>query len=135
MVYEWMIKNYPNDLQWRRVRVGPLPGKEPDKLYGVLRRWVDGLIVTKTKVIIVEAKVKPDPGAISQLEVYRLLFPETPEFSSLKKRKIELVFLTSSKDPILYKLAKQKKIRYVVYCPKWLKEYLEEKAKRYIEKK
>jgi len=117
LLYEWMVENYPDKPQWRRVRLGPYPKGHEEPIYGIVRRWIDG---------VVEAKIRPDPGALSQLELYAKLFPKTPEFSMFKDKPLELVFLTTKTDPEVEALAKEKGIRYVVYRPKWVEEYIRE---------
>jgi len=131
LVYEYLITKYPNKLQWRRVRVGPLLKNE--KLYGVLRRWVDAIVYDHEEdlIIIIEAKMKPEPGALSQLELYRKLFPQTPEFELYKDKPIKLVFLTTMLDKELKALAKEKGIDYVVFKPKWVEEYFKELMEKY----
>lgn len=130
LLYEWCIKNYPKALQWRRVRVGPIPKSPEEKLYGVLRRWVDAVIFTGKKVILVEAKIRPHPDAIGQLLLYNELFPKTPEFSQLKDYPRELVFLTTKEDNAVRNLCRQHNIKFVVYRPKWIEEYWKELMKK-----
>ena len=123
LVYEWVKKFYPNSLQWRRVRLGPLPLQKDSAMYGILRRWADLIFKDKGIIYIVEAKMKPEPGAIGQLKLYNELFPKTPEFSEFKDLPRKLIFLTTVKDLELKKITIRDDIEYVVYQPDWVKEY------------
>jgi len=123
LVYEWVGKEYPKALQWRRVRLGPrLKGKE-GAMYGVIRRWADLVFKDDNTIYIVEAKIRPDVGALAQLELYCQLFPKTPEFSEFALLPIKLIFLTSIDDKEARRLAKDKGIDFVVYSPQWVKDY------------
>jgi len=128
LLYEWMVKTFPNCLQWRHVRMGPIPKNEA--LYGILRRWIDGVVYDKKTdtVYLIEAKIRPEPGAISQLLLYKQLFPKTPEFEALKDKPIKLVFLTSFMDKEVKALCDQYGIEFVVYSPDWVKEYWQQKV-------
>lgn len=126
-MYEWVKKFHPTALQWRRPRIGPIPRPEEAKWYKMVRRYPDIVFYEKGIVYIVEAKVRADPAAIAQLELYIKLFPDTPEFVEFKDKPIKLIFLTSCDDLYLRKLCKEKNIEYVFYQPEWIKLYLREK--------
>ena len=126
LVYEWTVANYRTAFSWRKKHLGPLPDVKKPSYYSMLRRWADLVVDLPDKVIIVEAKMRPDPGAISQLELYKKLLPLTPELTPCHGKPIELVFLTTMRDEMVEDLCKEKGIRYVVYQPKWVKEYWEE---------
>jgi len=127
LVWEYMIKYHPRALQWRRVRLGPYPEQEKSKLYSVLRRWADCVFVENKTVYILEAKMRAEPGAIGQLELYKKLFPDTPEFYQFRKYPIKLIFLTTIRDKVVEKLCKEKGIQYIVYSPAWVKEWWKKK--------
>lgn len=129
LINEYIQENYPNCLQWRRVRLGPLPGTPPSKLYQGLRRWADRIIFTGKEVIILEGKMSPRAEGVTELEIYRKLFPETPEFSSLAKYPVRCVFLTTKHDETIETICKEHGIEYVVFAPEWTKKYWELKAR------
>ena len=124
LLNEFLEKYFPTAMTWKRVRLGPSPKPEEHKWYQVIRRWADAVVYDGKKVTIIEAKVKAEVGAIAQLELYKQLFPKTPEFSLLKKKPVELPLVVGWHDPEVENLCKQKNIKYVVFQPKWLKEYL-----------
>lgn len=124
MVYEWTIKNHPFALQWRRVRLGPLPPKKQPQYYTQLRRFVDLIFYESGVVHLVEAKVRPDPGGISQLELYGEIFPNTPEFSMYKDQPVKLIYLTTIHDKVVESMCAKRNIQYIIFCPDWMKEYL-----------
>jgi len=124
MIYRWVNENFPNALRWFRVRVGAIPdGPHPD-LYAACRRWADAVIFDKDTVYIVEAKVRPDAGAVSQLELYMMLFKETPEFQYLWNKKVKGIYLCGKDDENIKRLCQKRNIKFVVYCPDWLNDYL-----------
>ena len=130
MVNEWIQKSHPFSLQWRRVRLGPLPDARKPSYYTQLRRFVDLVFVENGIVYLVEAKVRPDPGGISQLELYNELFPQTPEFSHYHQNERKMIFLTSMVDEVVKKLCRDREIEYITFCPSWLQEYINKRIYR-----
>jgi len=129
-VNEFLAKEFPTAMTWKRVRLGPARFTEEEKLYQVLRRWADAVVYDGTTVYIIEAKIRPDVRAISQLELYGKLFPKTPEFEMIKDRPVKLVFLTSIMDKEVKALCEEKGIEYKVFSPRWIKEYWKEMLRR-----
>ncbi|RLE76534.1 MAG: hypothetical protein DRJ44_03865 [Thermoprotei archaeon] len=123
LLKEFLQKYFPDWLTWKRVRLGPVPKPEEYKWYQVVRRWADAVVYNGEKVIIIEAKIRAEPGAISQLLLYDKLFPKTPEFRLLKDKPRELLLLVGFPDPEVDELAKEHGIKVAVFCPKWLKEW------------
>ena len=78
LVYEWVKMNFPNALQWRRVRMGAMPEGVTNAAFGVLRRFADLVVFDGKTVHIIEAKMTPQADALGQLELYAMLWPETP---------------------------------------------------------
>jgi hypothetical protein len=118
LVNDWLWTFHPTSLQWRRVRLGIVPDKEYAKMYMVILRWADAIFIEDGKVHIVEAKLRPDAGAIGQLEHYKDLFTRTPEFQQYWNYPIELILLTPYLDLELVALCSKKGIRYEHYVPK-----------------
>lgn len=132
MLVEWLEKTYPGARYYTRVRLGRppaaliLPGMTEEELamVGIWRRWADGVVVLKDRLVLIEAAIRPDPGDISKIELYTYLLPHTPEFSEYAHLPIEKVLLYALEDPVLVKLARDKGIRTVYYSPPWLPEYM-----------
>jgi hypothetical protein len=120
LMNEWLALYHPNALQWRRVRLGPLPLVDQQNLYKVTNRWVDAVFFEHNTVFLVEAKLKPNAGAIGQLELYSRLIRETPEFSDYRDKKIKMILLTTFDDKPVKDLCIDKNIDYIVYSPEWL---------------
>ena len=98
MVNAFLWIKYKTDPQWKRVRLGVLPTKFLARAYKVILRWADAIVLHDGRVKIIEAKLRPDPTAIGQLEFYKKLFRVTPEFSAYKNWPIDLVMLTARSD-------------------------------------
>lgn len=124
LVNEWLWKTYPTKPQWKRVRLGQTPNKEEAKYYKVLLRWADAIVINGTEVIIIEGKIRPEFGAIGQLEAYRELFKVTPEFMEYWHNTIKLVLLCAWEDENVKTECERKGIEYVFYQPEWIKTYL-----------
>jgi len=128
LVWEWVKKNFPDRPQWFRQRVGKAVFVGDEKLYQVLRRWADAIILDDKEIVIVEGKLRPKPEAIAELLLYKSLFPETPEFKVYKDLPIRMIMLTTMLDKAVKALAKQHKIEYVIYAPAWVKVIMRERA-------
>lgn len=133
MLAEWLAKTQRGKRWMTRVRLGsptpsvPRPDMSPEEraMIGAWRRWADALILEDDKVTIVEAAIRPGPGKIGQLELYKLLLPQTPELRAWWGAKIELLLLYAIEDPATVHLARAKGIRCIEYKPLWLPEYLD----------
>jgi len=132
MVTEWLMKTHPGDRWQTRVRLGspsptspnPEMSVEEKAMVGMWRRWADAVIFLADKLILVEAAIRPDPGKISQLELYEMLVPHTPELEPWKGLPIEKVLLYAIEDPATVHLARNKGVRAVEYKPDWLNDYM-----------
>ena len=112
-VDRWLAKFHPDALQWTRIRLGPVGDTTEARALGVTRRWADAIFIKDGVVNIVEAKLKSEAGAVAQLELYKKLFPETPEFSQFHSLPVNMIFLAPSVDPVLAELASEKGIEVV----------------------
>ena len=133
MLSEWLVKTQKGKRWMTRVRLGspraeiprPEMSIEERSMVGVWRRWADAIILEKDSVTIVEAAIRPQPGKISQLELYAMLFPQTPELAPWHGLPLTLLLLYSIEDPATILLARQKGILCVEYKPNWLPAYME----------
>jgi len=132
MLTEWLTKTQKGKRWLTRVRLGspkpeiprPEMSVEERAMIGSWRRWADALILEKDKVTIIEAAIRPDPGKISQLELYAKLFPHTPEYQAWRGVPIDLILLYAIEDPATNLLAREKGILAIEYKPAWLPAYL-----------
>lgn len=133
MLAEWVAKTQAGSRVLQRVRLGsPTPSvsrpemsPEEQAMVGAWRRWADAVILTDKDVTIVEAAIRPDPGKISQLELYAMLFPHTPELEAWHGLPLHLVLLYAIEDPATILLARNKGILCIEYKPLWLPAYME----------
>jgi len=124
LLNEWLREKHLTSLQWKRVRVGPIPNPEIGRASVVLMRWADAIFIEDGFVNIVEAKIRPNAEAIGQLEYYKKKFPETPEFTVYKDWPIKMIFLTTMLDAGIAEHCWEKGIKYRIYAPKWALEEL-----------
>lgn len=122
----WLWAKHRTDLQWRRVRLGVLPTKALARMYMVLLRWADAIVIYDNLVNIVEAKLRPSPGAIGQLELYKKLFYQTPEFTAYRNWKVRLVLLTTLLDVAIAELCSEKGIVYEIWTEEDIKRVQKE---------
>ncbi len=134
LLSEWLAIHYPHDLVMTRVRLGTIQGTNGEasldtpegRAFATWRRWADAVVVTDRELLVVEAKIKPDVGVVSQLKMYLRLVKVTPELDPYRDRPIVGVLLTAVDDPSLGSLATEEGYRYVVYRPAWVNDYLSE---------
>lgn len=131
MLSEYLAAHYPNDQVRMRVRMGtvqlPTTGglseRDARAVNHVFLRWADAVVVTPTELIVIEAKMRADPSAISQLELYRELVPKTQELLPFLGRRIVAELVVSIEDPAVTAMASRRSIRVRVYKPAWLGEW------------
>lgn len=129
LVNEYLLNFHPTALQWKRVRLGPVADPVEARMYSVIQRWADCIYLEDDVVTILEAKIRPDAGAIGQLEHYDDLFVQTPEFQQYWDKKVRLQLLTAWEDVTIKSLCDDKGIIYTFYQPAWVKEYLWQRQK------
>jgi len=115
MLNAWLWDKHRTDVQWRRVRLGVLPTKELARMYMTILRWVDAIYLKDGVVYIVEAKLRAEPGALGQLDLYEKLFKQTPEFEAYALWPIQKVLLTAVVDLNMAELASEKDVEYELY--------------------
>ena len=123
LVYEYIRARYPNVPSWIRKEVGSVPEGEHSAMYARTRRWVDAIIRPPGKIILIEAKMKPDPKALAQLDMYDSLFSETPEFTNYWNDPRELQLVTAMDDSAVKALAPSYNIKHVVFKPSNFEEW------------
>ncbi len=133
-VSEYVAQTFPKDISIIRARLGA-PSESlvdrfglamADKMIRPFKRWADALVITKDKVIIIEGKLRGTIGAISQLEFYGHLFPETPEYAQYANRPIELRIVAPWVDPDAENFARSKGIVIAYFNPPWIQAYVDE---------
>ncbi len=132
LIAEWAIRTFPNGHVRFRVDLGNLKpalattGLSPNELraLGRSRRWVDAMIVEPEVVHLAEAKIRLSPGALEQLELYRRLFPMTPELEHLRDRRLELHLVFAVEDPVLTAIARERGVKVHTFHPPWVDDYL-----------
>lgn len=134
MLAEWLAETYPRAEYMTRVRLGRIePRVDSGQLtdaeirqIGVHRRWADAVVLLQDRVLLIEAKIRPQPGVISQLELYARLLPHTPELADHIHKPLEIVLLYAVEDELITLMAREKGFRCVYYRPAWVDAYLDE---------
>lgn len=121
---EYLMQFHPTDLQWKRVRLGPVANPEEAAMMSVIQRWADAITFDGETITIIEAKIRPEPGVVGQLEMYDDLFTQTPEFQMYWEKPRELLILSGVDDQMTRNFAQDKGMTFQIYQPKWLAEYM-----------
>ncbi len=126
-VNQWLLMNHPDSLQWRRVRLGPLPTVDLSRMFMVTQNWIDAIVKKESEVLLIEAKLRNESAGIGQLLLYDSLFRQTPEFTELHEYPRKLILLCYRNIPAVREAVKQYDIEYVVFQPQWLIDALEKR--------
>lgn len=89
-----------------------------------LMRWADALVFMPDHVVLIEAKILPQPGVISQLLLYEELIPKSQHLGEHKDKPVEKRLVCAIEDPLISELARRSGIRVIIYRPKWIDAYL-----------
>lgn len=132
LLSEWLALRYPDRRTLQRVRVGSdhpsleIPGLSPAEARMTLawRRWCDAIVIDNGELLVVEATVLPKPGKISQLDLYMILVPATPELREYRDWTLRGVLLCAVDDPVMRRLASDRGYTIELYHPPWVTSYL-----------
>ena len=132
LVSEWLAREYPGEAVKTNLRVGVLPEipEIPDltwrerRALSPVRRYVDAAVFRDSEVILIEATIRADPGKLGQLMLYRDALPHTPELVKWRSCPVRAVLLSGIDDEFLRRVTEQADMRFEVYQPAWLLEYL-----------
>ena len=133
LVSEFAAVRYPGRRTIQRVRVGQIPGEidveglddAEIRMLGVWRRWVDLMIVDPPFLRVIEAAMLPNPGDISQLDLYLQLLPATPELMEFVDLEPAGMLVYAIDDPVIRRLAVDRGYTVEIYQPAWLSQYLD----------
>jgi len=134
LLSEWVSKNYSDSRVFYRVRLGSYPSwainsinkGAPAAIYKVYQRWADAIVITDKELILIEAKIKADPGVISQINLYEQLLPKTESFQQFRDLPIRKLILMAQSDPEVELLAQRENITVKIFSPPWVTDYLKE---------
>ena len=126
LVNEWLTLYHRGNLQWKNVRLGAHATAGEARMEMVTLPYADAVYIEDDEVYIVEAKIKPTPGVISQLKYYMKLFPGTPEYSQYEDATVHGVVLVAVHNKDVADMAEDEGLLYVLFTPSWATEYLAE---------
>jgi len=113
----WLWEFHRSKPQWKRVRLGPVPNPEQAKFFSVLLRWADAVFLEGGNIVIVEAKIRPNFGAIGQLLGYKMLIKATPEFENYVAWNVRMLLLTKFPDLAVTQLASKFDVEHEIWNP------------------
>jgi len=87
----------------------------PAAIYKVYQRWADAIVITDKELILIEAKIKADPGVISQINLYEQLLPKTESFQQFRDLPIRKLILMAQSDPEVELLAQRENITVKIF--------------------
>jgi hypothetical protein len=93
-------------------------------------RYADLIGVRGDEIDVVEAKMVPEPGAISQLQHYIDLLPLSPWYQARPGKRVQGVLLFAVNDPVITQKAESAGIRVEIFTPTWAQQYLDVKYYR-----
>ena len=91
----------------------------------VFNRYADLVGIIGQEILVVEAKMVPEAGAISQLQHYIDLLPLTPLLREHRDKRVQGVLLFAVDDPVITQRAHLSGFRVEIFTPPWANEYLE----------
>lgn len=138
LIGEYVARTYGDATIFLRLRLGQLepgPGagdlsESERRTYNVYRRWADAVIVRPSELILIEAKMRAEPGVVAQLDLYARLLPYTPELRPYLNRPLVKELLVAIEDPVVSMLAREQGIRVSVYLPPWFGAWAAHRRRR-----
>jgi len=138
LLQEWVTQKYPAAQVFYELRLGPttktlLGVQVSPALEAMLRvaNWyADCVVIAPAEILVIEAKVDPDPGAVGQVLFYRTLIYSTPSLQGYTTMPVQPVVLFAENDSGVTPFARGLGCRVEIYTPPWIATYLEQRQFR-----
>jgi hypothetical protein len=132
LLREWAARTFPGVKVQEQFRLGPttlhLVGVTVTPAFEAALRvnnwFADAIMMLPSETMIVEAKVRPTPSAVSQVQFYADLLPTTPEMQTRLGLPIRCVLLFAEDDPRVTNFARRHGCAVYIYTPSWIQDYL-----------
>lgn len=132
LLHEWASMRYPTQEKFYELRLGPtrreLVGVTVSPaLEAALRvaNWyADLLVIDGDELVVIEAKVAPDPSAVGQVLWYSTLIRSTPSLATYATKAVTPVVLWAERDDSLNAWVRSMGVRVELYTPPWIGQYL-----------
>lgn len=139
LLHEWASMQLWDAGPWYELRLGPTPqvangvyvSPQYARMLAVFNRYADLVGIAQGEIRVVEAKMHFDPGAISQVDLYRDLVLTTPLIQQYPNRVVTPIILVAIDDPIVHQKATAAGIRVELFTPPWVNDWLQ---RRYLPK-
>ena len=140
LLHEWSLLQPWDAPPIYELRLGPTPlagqagvlTPQVEAMLRVFNRYADMVGIVPGQIQVIEAKMFPDPGAISQVELYANLIHYTPVLAQYPGRIVQPVILVALDDAVMHQMATARGIEWRVYTPDWASLYVQ---KRYTARK
>lgn len=132
LVREWAATVFPRSPLLERQRLGVLPTQsgghqlstEEARTFKVYHRYADGIVIEPGVVHLIEGKIRGQPGALEQLDLYAKLFPLTAEFQQFRTYPLRKHLVWAIADPVVESLARERGVEVHLFHPDWIDDYL-----------
>lgn len=132
LLREWASVRYPGAPFREQIRLGPTEehvigvpiSPALEAALSVWNWYADGAIFAPNEVLLIEAKVQPNPSAIGQVLFYRRLMYATRELQPFLAIPFTAVVLFAEEDLEVTRFARDLGVRVEVYTPPWIADYL-----------
>lgn len=132
LLQEWVTLKYPLAQVFYELRLGPtqkhLVGVQVSPVLEAMLRvanwYADCVLVLPSEVLVIEAKVDPDPGAVGQVLFYRSLIYSTPALAAYTTMPVTPVVLFAEDDSGVTPFARGLGCRVEIHTPPWIAQYL-----------
>jgi hypothetical protein len=133
LLHEWAQMQQWDAGPWYELRLGPTPqvtgggyvAPNFARMLSVFNRYADLVGISRGEIMVVEAKMQFDPGAISQVQHYVDLVMSTERLKMYPTRVVSPVILVAIDDPIVHQRATAAGIRVELFTPPWVNEWLQ----------
>lgn len=120
LLNDWLAEMHREHLIIRNMRLGKAVNQEEARMFSVMLRYADAVVIDNDTIHIIEAKLAPNGGAVGQLLQYGMLALETPELSQHRDKKIALVLLSAKRSGDVEEMCAKNGIMFIYYPREWL---------------